>query len=74
MRKDRLNHNAENYRTAMPVFLVALFGMIAYLFINVNDLSAVKIVILAFGIVAVAVILVVLTLRNLKDLNELEEL
>ena len=69
MRKDRLNHNAENYRTAMPVFLVALFGMIAYLFIN-----AVKIIILAFGIVAVAVILVVLTLRNLKDLNELEEL
>lgn len=58
----------------MPVFLVALFGMIAYLFINVDDLSAVKIVILAFGIVAVAVILVVLTLRNLKDLNELEEL
>ena len=74
MRKDKLNYNAENYRTAMPVLLVALFGMIAYLYINVETLSVAKITILGGGILIISVIFGLYTWKNIKDLNELEEM
>lgn len=74
MRKDKLNHNAENYRTAMPVLLVALFGMIAYLYINAETLSVIKIIILGAGILIVSIVFGLYTWKNIKDLNELEEM
>lgn len=74
MRKDKLNHNAENYRTAMPVLLVALFGMIAYLYINAGTLSVIKIIILGAGILIVSIVFGLYTWKNIKDLNELEEM
>lgn len=74
MRKDRLNHNAENYRAMMPVLLVALFGMIAFLYINADTLSIVKIIILSLGILVIAGSIVVLSWKNRKDLKELEEM
>ena len=74
MRKDRLNHNAENYRAMMPVLLVALFGMIAFLYINIEILSIVKIVILSLGILVIAGSIIFQVLQNIKNLKELEEM
>lgn len=74
MRKDKLNHSAENYRAVLPVLLVALFGMIAYLYINADDLSTLKIVILALGIAVVVFSTAFLTFLNFKHLKELEEM
>lgn len=58
----------------MPVLLVALFGMIAFLYINADTLSIVKIIILSLGILVIAGSIVVLSWKNRKDLKELEEM
>lgn len=74
MLKDEANKSIDLLIMVIGGFLAAFFGMIAYLFVNIDDLSATKIGILIVGIVVAGIFLLGFTYIAIKKLRELRYL
>lgn len=72
-REKKVEKSLDFYKGILSVFLVALFSMIAFLYLSIDSLSRLKICLIAAGIVVVAVIVALLFRLCYKYLNELEK-
>lgn len=64
----------DTYKSMLSILVVSLFGMIAYLFVNVDSMSSLKIAILIGGIVLDCVAIGIGVWLYIRNLNELEKL
>lgn len=61
-------------KTIIVTLLVGLFGMISFMFLNINTLSIAQIIIIALAIVLDIIVLTVLIIKALEQIKELERL
>ncbi len=64
----------DTYKSMLSILVVSLFGMIAYLFVNVDSMSSLKIAILIGGIVLGCVAISIGVWLYIRNLNELEKI
>ena len=67
---DRILNNLEK---AISTFGIALLGMVSYLFINAENLTTIKFIILWVGIVLACGVIAVLCVWYKKYLNQIKE-
>ena len=73
-RKARVEKTIDLYKIPLSALIVALFGMIAFLFVNAEKLPIFKLCALIGGIVLVAVAIGVIVWQCVKNLKKLEDL
>ena len=73
-REKKVEKSIDFYKGILSIFVISLFSMIAFLFINTESLSMVKIYILISGIVVMAIAIVIVAFLYFKYLNEMEKL
>ena len=73
-REKKVEKSVDFYKGILSIFVVSLFSMIAYLFINTESLSMMKVYVLISGIVVISVGIIAVALLYFKYLNELEKL
>lgn len=71
---ERIKAILDLYKTLLPVLLVALFGMIAFLFVNIDNISNFKLAVISVGIVLNCVAIVGIIWHYMNNLNRLEDL
>ena len=64
----------DTYKSLLSILIISLFGMIAYLFVNVDSMSFLKLAILIGGIAFCCVAIGIGVWLYVKNLNELEKL
>lgn len=75
MLKDEVNKSVDLFFIFIGGFFTALLAMIGYLFVNIDDLTNLKVGILIVGIVGIVFALVCLiffTIKKIKELRYLE--
>ena len=73
-REKKVEKSVDFYKGILSIFVVSLFSMIAYLFINTESLSMTKVYVLISGLVVISVGIIAVALLYFKYLNELEKL
>ena len=73
-REKKVEKSIDFYKGILSIFIVSLFSMIAFLFINTESLPAMKFYILISGIVVISIGIVIVALLYFKYLNELEKM
>ena len=73
-REKKVEKSIDFYKGILSIFVISLFSMIAFLFINTESLSMIKIYILISGIVVMAIAIVIVAFLYFKYLNEMEKL
>ena len=73
-REKKVEKSIDFYKGILSIFVISLFSMIAFLFINTESLSTIKICILIGGIVVMAIAIVIVAFLYFKYLNEMEKL
>lgn len=73
-KKEKTDKLIDAYKSLLSILVVSLFGMIAFLFINVENLSNLKIITLICGIIVVLVAIGIVVWQYIRNLNELEEM
>lgn len=71
---ERIKAIIDLYKTLLPVLLVALFGMIAFLFVNSDNLSNFKLAVIIVGIVLNCVAMSAMIWHYIINLNRMEDL
>ena len=71
---ERIKAILDLYKTLLPVLLVALFGMIAFLFVNIDNISNFKLAVISVGIMLNCVAIVGIIWHYMNNLNRLEDL
>lgn len=71
--KRRIDRVLDNLERMIGALLISFFGMISYLFVNVEKLSFSKIWILVGGMALVIVAIAVLGIMYKKYLNKIQE-
>jgi hypothetical protein len=61
-------------KSIIITLLVGLFGMVSYVFINIDGLTFKQIILIAVAVVSDIIVLAYLTNLIVKKINELEEL
>lgn len=62
----------DTYKNLLSILIVALFGMVAFLFVNADIMSVFKIVLLVLGIIFDCIIIAIVVWQYVKNLNILE--
>lgn len=62
----------DTYKNLLSILIVALFGMVAFLFVNADIMSIFKIVLLVLGIIFDCIIIAIVVWQYVKNLNILE--
>ena len=73
-KKEKTDKLIDAYKNLLSILIVALFGMVAFLFINADNLSALKISVLVCGIVFMLIIVGIVVWQYIKNLNRLGEM
>ena len=63
----------DNLEKIIGVLGVSLFGMISYLFVNIDKLSFVKNVVLALGIIEITLLIIGLGIAYNEHFNKLKD-
>ena len=71
--KRRIDRVLDNLERMIGALLISFFGMISYLFVNIEKLSSSKIWILVGGMALVIVAIAVLGIMYKKYLNKIQE-
>lgn len=71
--KSRINRILDNLEKTIGIFGVSLFGMISYLFVNIEKLSFGKTCVLIGGMLLVIVIIITLCVVYRNYLNKIKE-
>ena len=74
-REKKVEKSLDFYKGILSIFVVSLFGMIAYLYIYIyiDSLSMLKIIVLIAGILVIAISALVIGWVCIKYLDELEK-
>ncbi len=72
--KERVNKILDSIKALIGGFLIALTGMVSYLFVNFEKLPSVKIVVILIGCSILSVGVLFLTKVFIKHLNKLGDL
>lgn len=73
-KKEKTDKLIDAYKNLLSILIVALFGMVAFLFINADNLSALKTSVLVCGIVFMLIIVGIVVWQYIKNLNRLGEM
>lgn len=73
-KKEKTDKLIDAYKNLLSILIVALFGMVAFLFVNADNLSALKISVLVCGIVFMLIIVGIVVWQYIKNLNRLGEM
>ena len=71
---ERIKAIIDLYKTLLPVLLVALFGMFAFLFVNSDNLSNFKIVVIGIGIELDFIVMAGMVWHYIINIDKLEDL
>lgn len=71
--KRRIDRVLDNLERMISALLISFFGMISYLFVNIEKLPFGKMWILIVGMVAVVILVAVLGIMYKKYLNKIKE-
>ncbi len=71
---ERIKAIIDLYKTLLPVLLVALFGMIAFLFVNSDSLSNFKIAVIGIGIELDFIVMTGMVWHYIINIDKLEDL
>ena len=72
-REKKVEKSLDFYKGILSIFVVSLFGMIAYLYMYIDSLSMLKIIVLIAGILVIAISVLVIGWVCIKYLDELEK-
>lgn len=73
-KKVRVKKTIDLYKIPLSALLVALFGMIAFLFVNSDNLSNFKLAVIIVGIVLNCVAMSAMIWHYIINLNRMEDL
>ena len=71
---ERIKAILDLYKTLLPVLLVALFGMFAFLFVNSDSLSNFKIAVIGIGIELDFIVMAGMVWHYIINIDKLEDL
>ena len=71
--KNKTDRVLDNLEKIIGVLGVSLFGMISYLFVNIDKLSFVKNVVLALGIIEITLLIIGLGIAYNEHFNKLKD-
>lgn len=71
---ERIKAIIDLYKTLLPVLLVALFGMFAFLFVNSDSLSNFKIAVIGIGIELDFIVMAGMVWHYIINIDKLEDL
>lgn len=71
---ERIKAILDLYKTLLPVLLVALFGMFAFLFVNSDNLSNFKIAVIGIGIELDFIVMAGMVWHYIINIDKLEDL
>lgn len=71
--KNKTDRMLDNLEKIIGVLGVSLFGMISYLFVNIDKLSFVKNVVLALGIIEITLLIIGLGIAYNEHFNKLKD-
>lgn len=72
-REKKVEKSVDFYKGILSIFVVSLFGMIAYLYMYIDSLSMLKIIVLIAGILVMAISALAIGWVCIKYLDELEK-
>lgn len=72
-REKKVEKSVDFYEGILSIFVVSLFGMIAYLYMYIDSLSMLKIIVLIAGILVMAISALIIGWVCIKYLDELEK-
>mgnify|MGYP000089836808 FL=1 len=72
-REKKVEKSVDFYKGILSIFVVSLFGMIAYLYMYIDSLSMLKIIVLIAGILVMAISALIIGWVCIKYLDELEK-
>lgn len=72
-REKKVEKSVDFYKGILSIFVVSLFGMIAYLYMYIDSLSMLKIIVLIAGILVIAISALAIGWVCIKYLDELEK-
>lgn len=73
-KKVRVKKTIDLYKIPLSALIVALFGMIAFLFVNIEKLPIFKLCVLIGGIVLAVIAICGIVWQCVKNLKKLEDL
>ncbi len=73
-KKAKIEKSIDGLKSLLSILILSLFGMIAFFFINSDNLSTIKIYILSAGIAVCGVAVVAVMWIYIRYLNALEDL
>lgn len=74
MKVEAIKAMIDIFKNILTIFLVGFFGMVSYIFVNIEKISLIKFLILAVGVLFVGIIIIFCAKILLKKIKELEEL